>query len=192
MKSNAVQFLAASALSAVILFAYVSLAQPKEGATITQCASNIKQLSEALRSYAVDNGAYPANLEKLRGVYIKDPRILVCDHKFSTERQSVRLIRAGILSLLAGVLVLLLRHVSQNRKVNLISAVVLAVAFFVPSEVRRDSPTAVDYTYAPPAGPGLLPRLQDNPGNHGPHAINTLAPNGAVVPVGPNAPTSPY
>jgi len=192
MKSNAILFVAASALSALLLFAYATLARANESASITQCANNITQLAQALRAFAADNGKYPTSLQQLQGIYVKDPNLFACAHKSNEERQSVRQLRAGIISFAAGVLALVLRYVFQRRMLTVAIAVVLSVLFFIPGEVRRAQSTAMDYTYAPPAGLGMLPRLQDNPGNHGASAINALGPGGTVVPVGPNIPKSPY
>lgn len=191
MKSNALLFLFAAVPTAVLLFAYVAVASSQDSAAIARCASNVEQLAQALKSFAADNGKYPTSLQQLQGAYVKDPALFACPHKAGHDRQSVRLLRAGIMSFSAGILALVLRSVFQRRALTAAIAAVLAVLLFIPGEIRREAAVADDYTYAPPPTLGMLPRLQDNPGNHGTQAINALGPGGTVVPVGSNIPKSP-
>jgi len=189
MKSPAVFFVITALLSALFLFPYIFLSRANDSASITQCAANLHQISTALKLYGADKGAYPATLQDLqRAAYISDPRVFACAHKSSVERQSIRQLRAGILCVAAGVIAVILRNFLRRRAFAIPISAALAIAIFIPGDLRATDQNAVDYVYAPPTTPGLLPRLQDKTGNHGVHALNVLAPNGTITTVGPNEP----
>jgi hypothetical protein len=192
MKSSAAFFAITALLSALFLFPYIFLSRPKDSTSIAQCANNMRQISEALKLYGADKGAYPATLQDLlRAAYVRDSSAFTCAHKSSVERQAIRQLRAGILAVAAGLMAVILRNFLRRRTLAIPIGAAIAIAFFIPGDLRAIDLNTVDYVYAPPTARGLQPRLQDKTGNHGAHAINVLARDGSITTVGPTVPKAP-